>query len=151
MKNALLIVTVFMLTGCSPNQRIIDSVKNDNRGVATTSPAPGASATPAESNFEKDLEAMRTVDFNYIYVLRRRDRGVMDDTDKTFIYQNTPSEINRKRLSDGGRAVILGSNFRLPPEAVKLFKDRYVFEDLSKPEVKAGETNSATSNSNGRR
>jgi hypothetical protein len=151
MRNALLIFTLLLLTGCGPNQRIIDSVKNENRGVAPVSPVPERTAEPVEGSFERDLEAMRTVDFNFIYVLRRRDRGVMDDTDKTFIYQNTPSEINRKRLSDGGRAVILGSNFRLPAEAVKLFKDRYVFEDLSKPEIKASNANSATPNSNGRR
>lgn len=89
---------------------------------------------PALPQFETDIEAMRTADFNYIYVFRRRDGGVMTPEDKTFFSSYTPIETNRRKLSDGEKAVILGSNFRFPPDIMKALSERFELTDLSKPE-----------------
>ena len=58
----------------------------------------------------------------------------MDSDDKRFTSAITPPEINRRKLSDAGKAIILGSNFRLPPDVLEQLTDRFVFEDFSKPE-----------------
>ncbi|HKX84215.1 MAG TPA: hypothetical protein VJL58_08350, partial [Pyrinomonadaceae bacterium] len=99
---------------------------------------------PSATTVEEDVEAMRVADFNFIYVFRRKDGAVMDADDKRFVSAITPPEINRRKLSDSGKAIILGSNFRLPPENLKQLTDRFAFQDHSKP---VSEIN-ANSNSN---
>lgn len=113
--------------GCTPNRRIMSE--------AAKTPEPfAASEKPALSSFETDVEAMRTADFNYIHVFRRRDGGVMTAEDKTVFSAYTPIETNRRKLSDGERAVILGSNYRFQPEMLKALSERFDVTDLSKPE-----------------
>ena len=85
---------------------------------------------------------MRNADFNFIYVFRRKDGGVLDADDKSFITRTTPSEINRRALADEGKALILGSNFRLPDDNLRLFKERFSFGDHSKPESEIMNSNS---------
>ena len=120
------IVAVFLLnSACTPNARIIESGK-------TPEPTPAAER-PQKDGFEADVEAMRTADFQYIFVFRRKDGAELDNEDKKFINSQKPLEVNRVRLSDNGRAVIFGSNFRLPPELMKNLIERYDFEDLSLP------------------
>ena len=43
-------------------------------------------------------------------------------------------EINRVKLTDEGRAVIFGSNFQLPEPQMEALKERFAFEDLSRPQ-----------------
>lgn len=116
---------LFAAFGCKPNARIINSAET---------PEPRHTDQPAPAGFQADLEAMRTADFSFIYVFRRKDGGELDSMDKGFINTNKPPEVNRVRVSDNGRAVIFGSNFRFPEEAMKNLKDNYSFEDYSKPE-----------------
>ncbi|HEX6125821.1 MAG TPA: hypothetical protein VFZ23_10665 [Pyrinomonadaceae bacterium] len=125
----MLFFAAIVVTACGPNQRILNSA-NENR----PSPVPtvDANSTPAARTFEQDLEAMRTADFNFIYVFRRKDGGVLDADDRAFIGRNTPAEMNRRTLSDGGKAVMIGSNFRLPDDNLSVFKERFLFEDYSK-------------------
>ena len=142
MNRAALVVSILMAFAafsCGPNQRIMESAQ-ENR-AATTDTETG-NATPAVRGFEHDLNAMRIADFNFIYVFRRRDGGVFDADDKRFITQLTPSEMNRRTLSDEGKAVIIGSNFRLPAENLETFKSRFMFEDYSKPESEIMNSNS---------
>ena len=121
-------VFVLVASGCGPNQRIIESGNARERTVAAETPeAPGSTAP----TFEQDLEAMRTADFAFIYVFRRKDGGVLDASDKSFIAQTSPVEMNRRRLSDNGKAVIIGSNFRMPPQALETLKEVFAFEDYS--------------------
>lgn len=127
------------LIGCTPNRRIMDE------GAKTPEPIVEKPALP---QFETDIEAMRTADFNYIYVFRRKDGGVMTAEDKTFFSSYTPIETNRRKLSDGEKAVILGSNFRFPPDLLKILSERFELTDLSKPESeikKAAEQNNSNS------
>ena len=123
---------------CGPNQRIIESSQEN---TAATSQSAESSSTPTVRTFDQDLAAMRTADFNFVYVFRRRDGGVFDADNKAFISNTTPPEMNRKTLSDGGRAVIVGSNFRMPAEILTVFKSRFAFEDQSKPESQQTNSN----------
>ena len=129
------------IISCKPNPRIVNSAQT---------PEPVSSERPQVAGFEADIEAMRTADFNYIYVFRRKDGGVLDNSDKAFINSNKPVEVNRVRLSDNGRAVIFGTNFRLPPEAIKNLRDNYNFEDYSKPESAATPASNGQADANSR-
>ena len=130
MKRVFILFVIAFACGCGPNQRILNSAENSPR-ASTPDPT---NSTPAVRTFEQDLNAMRTADFSFIYVFRRKDGAPLDADDKSFISQNTPSEMNRRSLSDGGKAVMIGSNFRLPPDLLNVFKERFLFEDHSKPE-----------------
>lgn len=125
--------------GCTPNQRIVDSAKT---------PEPAATDRPQKTGFDVDLESMRTADYTYIYVFRRKDGAELNNEDKKFINSQKPLEVNRVRLSDNGRAVIFGSNFRLPPEVLKSLTDIYAFEDYSKPASDTTPANVAANESN---
>ena len=107
--------------GCVPNESILKS----NRETPTTLPA-----APIPDSFEKDLAAMNEVDFTWVYVLRRKDGGKMDAADKAFIGTNT-SDANRRVLSDGDKAVIVGTNYIIGDANLKALKDRFDFRDLS--------------------
>ncbi len=134
MRRALMLsLAAFVLSACGPNERIMNSA-SENRGEQARNADPGTNTAPAPRRFEQDLEAMRTADFNFIYVFRRKDGGVFDAADKSFITQATPGEVNRREVADEGRALLIGSNFRLPEDNLKQFKARFSFEDHSKPE-----------------
>ncbi|MER3429985.1 MAG: hypothetical protein C4324_02885 [Blastocatellia bacterium] len=114
------------LSGCSPNRRIIES--SAERKEPT--PSPGPTATP---DLKTDIESMRTADFLFIYVFRRKDGGPLDADDKRYAARVIPPEMNRRTISDSGRAIIVGSNFRMPAETLKVLKERFDFEDYSSP------------------
>jgi hypothetical protein len=132
---------IVFVSACTPNQRIINSSAGKEKELA---PAERPS-TPEPVGIEADIAAMRTADFNFIYAFRRKDGGVLDSDDRSFMNANTPYEINRKKLADGGRALIVGTNFRFPTENFTVMKQRFAFEDFSKPE---SEIMSANANSN---
>ncbi|HEV8590982.1 MAG TPA: hypothetical protein VGQ55_02690, partial [Pyrinomonadaceae bacterium] len=136
----LLMVAATAGLACKPDQRILNS-------AATPPPAtvPVAESTPSTSTIKQDVETMRNADFNFIYVFRRKNGGPIDADDRRFAGAITPPEINRRKLSDGGKAIILGSNFRLPPDVMKKMTDRFALQDLSKP---ASELPGANSNTN---
>ena len=72
----------------------------------------------------------------------------MEADDKKFFNTYSPPETNRRRLSDEGRAIIIGSNYRWPAETFKLFTDRFNLEDYSKPENEIINANAADGNKN---
>src|SRR5690242_3759575 len=101
LKNVWLIF-ILSLVACGPNEEILKS--------NSPTPAPAGSGANSQSSnepVEKEVEAMQTADFNYIFVLRRRDGGVFDANDKTFLRQAT-GNVNRRTLSDDGKAIIIG-------------------------------------------
>ena len=117
-----------VFVSCTPNQRIINS-------NAERAPEPAPESHPVEpAKIENDIAAMKTADFNFIYVFRRKDGGELDTEDRAFMNINIPYEINRKKISGGGRALVIGSNYLVPAENFKALKDRFLFEDFSKPE-----------------
>lgn len=105
---------VLLTIACAPNQRILDSAKENER--AAKSPAVNRSV----SDLDSDLAAMRDAEFYHIYILRRKDGAVLDADDRRFVGSVTTAEINRRLVSDGGKAIILGSNYKLTPEILKL-------------------------------
>lgn len=127
----LLGVVIFGLS-CGPNQRILESA-NENQGTASEPVATNANIAPAESSFEQDLNAMRTADFKFIIVFRRKDGRALDTADKQLVGGTAP-QANRRRLSDEGRAVIIGSNFPFVTGAFDGLTGRYTMENHSKPD-----------------
>jgi hypothetical protein len=85
------------------------------------------------SDFERDLETMKTANFDYIFVFRRKDGGVLDGEDKTYLKANSPPVTNRFILSDGDKAVITGSGYEFPPENLETLRKRFNVEDYSTP------------------
>jgi len=125
---AISIILAAAAAACTPNQRIMNS-------AAPTPAPPPVSIPAAASSFESDLQAMRNADFKFILVFRRRDDAAMDAEDKTFVNANTPPDVNRRRLSDDGKAIIIGSNFPFLPGTIANLTDRFVMEDHSKPDA----------------
>lgn len=130
--SAVAVMLALAAASCTPNKQILESA-NANSPVSNTASAPAAGERPVDT-VEQDIQAMRNADFNYIFLFRRKDDGAMDADDKKFFNAHTPPETNRRRLSDEGRAVIIGSNYRWDPETFKLFTERFNLEDYSKPE-----------------
>ncbi len=115
-----------IFAACTPNQRIIESSR--------TPDPPPVVPTPV-SSVESELQAMQIADFTYVLVFRRKDGGVMTTEDKSFINANTPPGVNRKSLTDGGRVVIIGSNFPFVSGSIEKLTDRFIMEDHSKSEA----------------
>ena len=115
---------------CGPNQRILESA-NENRPSDAEVASVNSNAAPTPAGFEQDLESMRTADFKFILVFRRKDGQPMDAADKDWISRNVGAQANRRRLSDGGKAIIIGSNFPFPP-LPKEFADRFKMDNFSK-------------------
>lgn len=133
-KSLIVLAFAALSGGCSPNQRIVES-----NGRWSNSEANPAAATPVKSSIEQDIEAMRTADFVFIYVIRRKDGGPLDTEDKKFAGAVIPGEMNRRTVADEGRAILIGSNFRMPDDSRKLIEERFAVEDLSRevPSVNA--------------
>lgn len=116
---------VSLAISCTPNKRIMES------SAERSQPTPAERPTEIVRGFEQDVESMRTADFIFIYVFRRKDGGSLDSDDKRFASQSIPQEMNRREISDSGKAIIVGSNFRIPEANIKVLSERFVFEDLS--------------------
>ncbi len=83
--------------------------------------------------FEQEIKSLKTADFDHIYVLRRKDGGAMTDEDKDFIRANRHFATNRSSLSEDGKVVFIGTNFEFEKESLDRLKERFLFEDFSKP------------------
>jgi hypothetical protein len=116
---------------CGPNQRILQSA-NENQ-VSNEPATASSSPAPAVSSFEQDLNAMRTADFRFIVVFRRKDGEPLDAADKDLIGR-AAAQANRRRLSDEGKAVIIGSNFPFITGAFDDLTERFTMENHSKPD-----------------
>jgi hypothetical protein len=123
-KFLLLLIGVSFVFACKPNSAILNSQRNSQ-----------TIATPEKvvTTYERDLETMRTANFDTILVIRRKDGGALDAEDKSYIKMNSPVETNRFIVTDGEKAVIAGSKFRFPPENLKILQDRFAVENFSKP------------------
>lgn len=124
----ILLLAVAVVCSCAPNQRIVES-----NGQWSNAEANRAAATPVpvQRTLEQDIESMRTADFLFIYVVKRKDGGPLDAEDKRFASVVIPDEMNRRTVSSDGKAILIGSNFRIPDESRKLIEERFAFEDLS--------------------
>ena len=84
-----------------------------------------------QSNFANDLQTMKTANFDYIFVFRRKDGGAFDGEDKKYLRANAPAETNRFVLTDNGKAFIAGSKFKFPPQNLDVLRTRFNIEDFS--------------------
>ena len=117
----LLVSSGLLMAGCGANDKILQSGKDAN-------PQSGPAST--KSTLESDIEAMRTANFSFIYVLRRKDGGVIDPEDKSVIRLQT-TQANRRVSSDDGKAVIVGSNFQIPAQSMAAIYQRFAVENYS--------------------
>lgn len=116
-----LIISALLNTACeSP------SLKADH---TTASPTPENKLT----QFEQDLQTMRTANFKYIFVIRRKDSDKITGEDKTYLKTNMPPNTNRVLTSDDDKAVIAGSHFLFPPENLEILQKRFDVKDYSEP------------------
>jgi hypothetical protein len=133
-------VTAFICLGlmasCAPNETILKSGSNE----AKPSPAQHQNSQPRYDSVESEVENMRTADFNFILVLRRKDGGVMQSDDKAAV-RTLLTGANRKSLVDNDKAIVIGSNATIPPELVKKLSDRFDVQDFSKPGIENNQSN----------
>ncbi len=122
----LVLLTSVAVGACSPNEEVL-------RSGAPPSPQPTGEVI---DTFESDLEDVRRVEFFWLYVIRRRDGDILNSDDKAVIRTAT-AQANRRVLSDGERAIIVGSNFEVSVAGIDTLKKRFDVTDLStgKPEA----------------
>ena len=127
----LLIAVGLFGVACQPNAAILESSKNSAKARSNSR------AEPAARSFDRDLETMRTANFDFIYVMRRKDGAPLDGDDKKFVKLNSPIETNRFVLSDEEKAVIAGSKYKFAEQNLMALRDRFNIEDFSKPQSDA--------------
>lgn len=133
--------TVLLSFGCeSPSLQKKDA-------AATNANAQGNENAPV-SALEQDLQTMRTANFDYIYVFRRKDGGVLDGEDKKYLKANSPIFTNRFILSEEDKAAIAGSSYKFEAQNLEKLQERFVMENFSKPEPQDAPAN-ANSNKQG--
>lgn len=81
--------------------------------------------------FERDLQTMRTANFDFIYGFRRKDGAAFDGEDRKFLRANAPPQTNRFVSTDDGRAFIAGSGYKFAPEVLETLRKRFDVEDYS--------------------
>ena len=148
-----LAAAAFLFASCGANESVLKSGKET---PASTNSTPASTV----SAFEQDLASMRTADFRWIYVLRRKDGAVIDAEDRQAIKINTvhvnrrvgtePAPCNEDEVANKKRgcnkAFILGTNTEIPPHNLLALYQRFAVDDYS-PEPPSANT-AANSNSN---
>lgn len=135
MKRTSLITAAFALlaAACGANEGVLRSGRE--------TPASSNIASP-KTPIEADIEAMRTAGFTFIYVLRRKDAQPLDAEDVGVIRLQT-AEANRRVKSDDDKAVVIGSNYAIPPKNMFVLFDRFAVENYSPPATPSN-SNTAT-------
>lgn len=116
--------SVVFFASCGANEGILKSGKD---------PAVSTNSTPTRSTIEADIEAMRTANFEFIFVIRRKDGAEIDAEDRGVIKLNTDG-VNRRITSDNGKAFVIGSNSPIPADKIAALYDRFAVENYSPPE-----------------
>ncbi len=124
-----LLLVVVLVSSCGPNQRILESANENEK--SSKEPVANINAAPPVSGFDQDLNAMRTADFKFIIVFRRKDGQPLDAADKDLIAGKAVNA-NRRSLSDEGKAVIIGSNFPFMTGVFDELKERFSMENFSR-------------------
>lgn len=120
---ALIVSLAVLAVSCRTNETVLRS----------GSETPLASnAVTEKSAFAQELSAMHTAGFTYVYVLRRKDNGVMDSDNIGAIKVQT-AKTNRRIMSDNDHAVIIGSNNPVPADNLAALYQRFSVEDYSEP------------------
>ncbi|MEQ1643314.1 MAG: hypothetical protein ABL959_07740 [Pyrinomonadaceae bacterium] len=128
-KGLLIAITCVLASACGPDDRILKSGKE--------TPAP-STVEASKPTFEKELDDIKSAGFTFVYVLRRKDGQKMDSEDRSVIRLQT-ADMNRRVTADEDKAVIIGSNYQIPPKNMFVLFDRFAVENysLSVPAVDA--------------
>ena len=118
------------VAACGPNESVLRSGKD----------ASPQANVESKTSFEQELEAMRTADFQFVYVLRRKDGGKIDAADRGVIKAQT-STANRRVGADDDKAFIIGTNVSIPPQNMAALYNRFAVENYSPPPSPNGEAN----------
>lgn len=101
------------------------------------------------TDVERDIKSLQTANFDYIFVIRRKDGGVLDREDQAYIKANTPADTNRFYLSDEDKAVVAGSSYEFKPENLEKLGERFNIENYSSAKkVENDNVNQSTDNKN---
>ena len=114
--------TVYFSVACGANQGVLESGKG----------TPGPAATARVDTFESDIADVKRAGFTWLFVIRRRDGGILDTADKALVRDAT-AQANRRVLSDEGKAIIVGSNFKDGITGIEGLKKQFDVADLSPP------------------
>jgi hypothetical protein len=111
------------MVACGANENILKSGKATPQAVDSAS---------SKSPVEKELDAMRTAGFQFIFVLKRKDGGKIDAEDRGIIKLRS-ADANRRVATDDGLAILIGTNTQLTPENMKALYDRFAVDSYSQP------------------
>ena len=117
-----LLLPALLFTACGGSA----SVSNTD----SSAPTPTASPKPSLTLFEQDLQFIRNGQFTYVWIFSRKDGKILDKTDNAFLKANAPEVVDWV-LTDEGRKVIAGANFKLEEGNMEKIKERLVVEDYS--------------------
>jgi hypothetical protein len=123
MKGILIAITCLLASACGPDDRILKSGKE--------TPAP-SNIEASKPTFEKELDEIKSAGFTFVYVLRRKDAQKLDSDDRGVIRLQT-ADMNRRVTADEDKAVIIGSNYQIPPKNMLTLLDRFAVENYSLP------------------
>ena len=126
---AFLFVAQVFVAACGPNESVLRSGKD----------ASPQGNVDSKTSFAQDLEAMRTADFQFVYVVRRKDGGTIDAEDRGVIKLQT-STANRRVAADDDKAFIIGTNVPIPPQNMAAIYNRFAVENYAPPPAN-GEAN----------
>jgi hypothetical protein len=126
---ALLLIALLAASLFSGCQRGGGANSQSASNAASASPSPRKSQPQTE--FEHDLDYVRTGNFRYIYVIARPDGVPPNSDDITYLTENTPKETNQRILTEGKRRIIVGTNFVFTPENLDALRKRFTVEDYS--------------------
>lgn len=117
------VIAVFVAGGCSADD-------NSKTSVSNASPT----KTPL-SELERGIKSLRTVDFDYIFLFKRKDGEAFSSEDKKFLKAQTYIA-NRRSLLKDEKTILIGSNYEIEKKRLDALKKRFDFEDFSKPPEK---------------
>lgn len=114
---------VFAFTGCLAED---ESAETNANASPTKTPL---------SEFESEMRSMKTVDFDFIFSFKRKDAEAFSSEDKKFLKEQTYIA-NRRSLLKDGKTIIIGSNYEIEKKRLDALKERFDYEDFSKPPEK---------------
>lgn len=124
----LVLISLFSLA-CPPSE-------TDNKNGGFGSQSANITPTPKENltKFESELKSMKIADFYYIFVIKRKDGGVFTSEDKAFVREKKHYATNRITFIDDEKILFLGTNYPFTDENIEALKERFDFENYSKPQ-----------------
>lgn len=122
------LILATLLFGDCRSQRIIESGTENNANSTPKAEEPEKKV----DDFAERLKDLRTANFEFIFVFRRKDGAELTSEDKQFLKATAQPEPNRLVLTGDKKAVIAGSNFVFEEKVLQNLRSRFNVEDYSK-------------------